>query len=518
MSTAWIALWLWPVVCIALYRGTTLPVAFCVSIVGGYLLLPSAVSTNLPLLPSLNKASIPTLTVLVLTFLAVGQRDQKAVVLKGWVPRNPVLLILLLMLLVGFYGTVVTNQDGFVAGPRFLRGMRLYDGFSMLMSALVMLIPFFLARKVLATPEGHRILLLTFAVSAVIYTLPALYEVRMSPQIHRMVYGFFPSSFLQAGRNGGFRPSVFLNHGLALSIFLTLALIATAGLYRASSAQMRTKWLFAVPWLLLVLVLSKSLGALLIAILLVPAVFFLSAQRQLMVAALISGLVITYPMLRAADVVPIERVATFAASINPQRAESFLFRVKHENRLLEKAQERPTFGWGIWGRARIYSKTGRDLTVVDGAWIGALGAGGWFNYISLFGFLCWPIIGLFLSRRTEIDPLCAALSLMMAAKLLDLLPNSGMEPIVWMMAGALMGRLEMREKAGEQVSQGVATPPPKPGHARKVLTPDPTQPAQYARTFNDKLSRSTPETGEKAADGRDRKPYTRGKPALGNRR
>ena len=37
----------------------------------------------------------------------------------------------------------------------------------------------------------------------------------------------------------------------------------------------------------------------------------------------------------------------------------------------------------------------------------------------------------------------AALALMLAANLLDLLPNATLEPLTWLMAGALLGQAEI---------------------------------------------------------------------------
>ena len=170
---------------------------------GRYLLLPSRVSFDPLLLPVLDKATIPTITALVLTAIALRRQAQDISVLPGWMPRNPVILGLMTMLVIGVFGTVMTNSDPLFYGSRIIPGLRLYDAFSMLLSVFVTLVPLLLARKVLSSPDGQRVLLIVLVISAVIYCLPALYEVRMSPQLHSTVYGFFPHSFLQAMRGGG---------------------------------------------------------------------------------------------------------------------------------------------------------------------------------------------------------------------------------------------------------------------------------------------------------------------------
>ena len=56
-----------------------------------------------------------------------------------------------------------------------------------------------------------------------VYSLPMLFEVRMSPQLHNwMFYGSSPAAFGRP-RAGGFRPVVFLTQGLELALFAAMA-------------------------------------------------------------------------------------------------------------------------------------------------------------------------------------------------------------------------------------------------------------------------------------------------------
>src|SRR5437764_1120755 len=46
------------------------------------------------------------------------------------------------------------------------------------------------------------------------------------------------------------------------------------------------------------------------------------------------------------------------------------------------------FGWGGWGRSRIFDQwTGKDISVTDGGWIIYFGVYGWFGYLCFFGLL-----------------------------------------------------------------------------------------------------------------------------------
>jgi len=374
--------------------------------------------------------------------------------------------------------------------------MKIYDGFAFSLIIVITLIPMIIARKVFATPEAQRTLLLAFAVSALAYSAPILWEIRLSPQLHRQIYGFFQHGFDQQMRGGGFRSMVFLSHGLTVAIFLGIAILAAGTLAKLSAPEQRFKWWLLTGFLLVVLILNKSLGALVITLLVLPLILLLRPRTQLLVAACVAGVVMTYPLLRAADLIPTERAVAIAESIDPARARSLDFRLRNEDILLEKASERPVFGWGGWSRNRVFNEAGRDLSVTDGEWVIHLGIGGWVRYIGFFGLLCWPIIALFISKRDRIDPYSAALALILAAKLLDLIPNSAVHPYIWLIVGSLIGQLELGLAKRETTQQtALAAQTSKRGYKRTLSdTPqseldgalDPPKPGgiQYTRAKN----------------------------------
>lgn len=442
IAFAWTALILWPVAALYFFNKYSLPVALCATILGGYLLLPNGLGFDLKLLPALDKDSITALAALVGASIALAKPNVQNLTLPGWVPRSPTAVLLLLMLIVGAFGSFVTNQDPLFYGWRYIPGMKIYDIFSNLLGTFMMLMPLFLGRRLLASFEAQKVLLIAMAISALAYTVPILWEIRMSPQLHTQIYGYFHSSFNQQVRAGGFRAVVFLNHGLSVSIFLTLAVIAAIGLMKGNIRNKSRKWLLAAVWLAFVLSISKSLGPAILAVIFGAVALFMTTRVQIIFAACVAGTVLAYPLLRSADLVPIERVMELAMSVDEERADSLNVRIINEEALLEKARERIVFGWGGWGRNRIYDENGNDRSLTDGAWTILMGQGGWFRYIPLFGLLALPIIGLCLVRRDRIDVVCGALILMLAAKLANAIPNNGLDPTTWLIAGALLGRLE----------------------------------------------------------------------------
>lgn len=422
--------------------------ALAFTVLGGYLLLPGNFKIDLPAMPTFQKNSISSLAALIAlaTFLS-GPRLQAlapGMVLPGWLPRSRSVRILLVLMFLGALGTVATNTDSLRYANRMLPALKLYDAASMIGNMLFALLPFLLARKFLAHPDAQRTLLFVLVLAGLLYSLPALYEVRMSPQLSRMIYGYFPHDWIQHIRGGGYRPVVFLNHGLWLAIFLCSAFLGAMSLWRANRGPHRLRWVLATLWLFMTLILSKGLGALGIGILLGGMILFLPIRLQVLGAAIIAGMVLVYPMLRGAGIVPVESVIEFTEGIDAERAGSLAYRVENENILLEKANERPLFGWGGWGRNRVFDQEGNDISTTDGYWVMSIGTGGWIGYIGEFGLLTIPLIFMALRWKTMgLTPATAGIALALTANLIDLIPNATLTPVTWLLAGALAGRLEL---------------------------------------------------------------------------
>lgn len=466
-----LAIFAWPFVSIAFFQRLRLPLAVLVTVLGGYLLLPENTVFDLPLLPGLDKRSVPALTALCLAAIfARGGRAEDG--LPGVLPGHWIARLLIALIVIGAAMTALTNSDMLAYGATRLPAIRPYDVGSTVLGAIMMLLPLLLARRYLAGPEGHVLLLRVLCIAAAWYALLALFEVRMSPQLNNWVYGFFPHSWAQHVRAGGFRPVIFLSHGLILGIFLSGTILAAVGLARLDPAR-RGKFLLAAAWLGLTLLLSKNLGAVFITVILLPIALFLSPRGQLLAAASITGLFLLYPVARSADILPIDRVVKLAEDIDPQRASSFITRLENEDRMLAKAAERPIFGWGGWGRSRVYDETGRDITIADGAWVITLGVDGWVGYVGRYGLLVLPILLLLLhGNRYRIGMETSVLTLILAGNLIDMVPNSSSTPLTWLIAGVLWGRLEVKAAVTSEQSAALA-PKGRAGYRRNLAAREP---------------------------------------------
>ena len=472
-----LALYSWPAISALILRKLHLPLAILVIIIMGYMVLPPRFAIDFPMVPPMDKNVIPVLTATLLTFLMASRVDP-SLYLKGYLPRNSVALGLIALLIFGSIGTAMTNGDRIVTPLEVKDGLTLYEGFSMMFNFVFLLLPVLVGRKYFARPEMHRLILIVLCLAACAYAFLALYEVRMSPRLNRVFYGFTPHSWVQHIRGDGFRPMVFMAHGLRVALFFALSLIAAVGLFRVG-------WktgpiILVILWLGLTLVFCKSLGAIMIALLIIPMVLFLSTRALILAAAIIGFMVLAYPMLRGSGYAPVGPVISVAHSINPQRAESFAFRLENEDILLERANQRPMFGWGGFGRSFVRNEKGIDITVPDGYWVIIIGKGGWSRYIGEFGLMMSPMLFLFFyRRRMDISRETAVLSIMLAGNMIDLIPNSGLTPITWLITGALWGRLELGTQAAglSSGSQQDNTPPEireaAPRYARDFGTPPP---------------------------------------------
>jgi hypothetical protein len=171
-----------------------------------------------------------------------------------------------------------------------------------------------------------------------------------------------------------------------------------------------------------------------------PVILFAPLRLQVLVAVVFAGMVLTFPMLRGAGLVPVDTIHGLAQSVNENRAGSLKYRFDHEDALLARANEKPLAGWGSWGRNRIYDpETGRDLSVTDGLWVIIIGQYGWIGYIAQFGLLTIPVIILAARHNAALTPALTGGAIMMAASLVYLIPNAGLSPLTWLITGALAG-------------------------------------------------------------------------------
>jgi hypothetical protein len=438
---ATLALLAWPVVAFWLYSTRPVNQATLWTILGGYLLLPVGASIKLAEgIPQLDKISIPALAALAGCFVFARRP------LRFWYGFG-LTEVLLLMFLICPFVTSVLNNDTVVSGTVLLPGVGAYDGLSAMVTQTLFILPFFLGRQLLRSSADIEDILRTLIIAGLLYSLPMLFEIRMSPQLHHWLYGYSTFGFSTAARGGGFRPSVFLENGLVAAFFAMTATVAAAAFWRTGTRVQKLPPAATMAYLSTILILCRSLGALVYGAVLVPLVCLSRPQLQLRIAMVLATLAVAYPLLRTADLVPTTYIFDAARLISEERAGSLQFRFDHENALLERASQRILFGWGRFGRNRIFDEWGNDVGTSDGRWAITLGQFGIFGFLAEFGLLALTVFraasALRFAESRRDSMFLGALALIIAINMIDLLPNASLSPWTWLLAGTLLGRAEV---------------------------------------------------------------------------
>ncbi|WP_323846377.1 hypothetical protein [Microbulbifer magnicolonia] len=422
----------WPLVAVLIFyyrRLSTLSAAFWV-IVGGYLLLPAAMEIDLPMLPPLDQTSIPALSAL------LGCVFIRKVRIK-LLPDSGLQRWLFLGLLIAPLLSTITNPEPFFDGRQTKRGLEMYDALAGILQMYLTLLPMLIGLSLVKSPADIVRLLKLLLYAAIAYSPLILFEVRMSPQLHTWVYGFFPHDFSQQMRFDGFRPVVFLGHGLLVAMFASVSLCAATTLYKQKYTLGSLPVGMFVLYYAIVLLLCKSVGAWLLGFGSMLCVLMLSPRLLLSVATFIALLAFVYPLMAMNGLIPEKMLVETAALFGQDRAQSLAYRFSHEERLLDHAARKLSFGWGSWGRNQFYN------SVSDGHWVKIIGCFGMLGYLTKAGLLLTSITRGYgvlktISNRGERGAY-AGLLLICALFMVDQVPNSSLSPYFWLLAGGALG-------------------------------------------------------------------------------
>jgi hypothetical protein len=328
-------------------------------------------------------------------------------------------------------------------------GLGLYDGVSTAFAQTVAWgVPYFIGRLYLGDLRGLRELAMGIFAGGVTYVPLCLFEIRMSPQLHRMLYGYHANDFGQTMRFGGWRPTVFMEHGLMVGMWMSMA--AMIGIWLWWTGAAKRLWGLPIGWLalcvLITAVLCKSLGALIllgVGLIALASIKVFQSRMILWILVLVAPM---YVVLRSSHMWSGLQMQTIANYISNDREQSLSFRLMNEDLLSDKALKQPWFGWGGWGRALIYNTQQNWNTVVDGEWINAMGMNGIVGVTSFMLILMLPPIQML--RRMPVGvwpslPIAPAVGLMMITVLymIDSIPNGMTNPIYMLAVGGLTGIL-----------------------------------------------------------------------------
>lgn len=312
------------------------------------------------------------------------------------------------------------------------------------------LFPYLIGRMYFFDAEGFRELAEGFVIAGLVYVPFCLFEVRMSPNLNHYVYGYMPHSFAQQMRFGGFRPMVFMGHGLAVAQFMAIATMLALWSRTEGASE---RWLNWAIWILLpTLILCKSVGAIVLASVGLGLYFLKSPSAVRIVLLCMAMLPPTYCIVRSLGIWDGSALVDIAsANIEKDRGDSLDYRLRNENLLIEKALQQPVFGWGGWGRNRVFSDDGHDMTVTDGLWIIVLGVNGIVGLAALGAVVLLPVVryavrlpAIGLQSANEAPVTCFAIIAILTC--IDSLFNIMAIPLAMLIAGGLTGLLQQPEE------------------------------------------------------------------------
>lgn len=398
--------------------------------IAGWLFLPFA-GFDLPGLPAFTKITATSYAVLVGALLFDSDRVLRF--RPRWIDL-PMILWCLVPL-----ATSVTNDLGVYDGLAGVAGKTITWG-----------LPFFIGRLYFGDLIGLRELAIGIVIGGLVYVPLCLYEIRMSPQLHRMFYGYHVRGW-SGMRFGGYRPSVFLDTGLALGIWMTVASLMGVWLWRTKSllSIRGVPMSLLVSVLLMTTILCKSTGALILLFVGIAVLMMTKWTRSPILLACLVAAPILFIGLRSTGRWSGDVLVELSGYISEERARSLQSRLENDDILAEKAWRRPIFGWGTWGRNRVYDDQGRDMSTTDGLWIIAFGHNGIVGLAALYTTLLLPAV--LLLRRVParqwatpaIAP-AAALAVIVVLFAIDCLFNAMFNPIFLAAAGGLAGLVHMR--------------------------------------------------------------------------
>jgi hypothetical protein len=327
-------------------------------------------------------------------------------------------------------------------------GLGLYDGMSEANGQFLRWgLPYFIGRVYFTDYQAMRELAFGIFVGGLVYLPLCWIEMRISPQLHRMVYGYHQHGFMQTIRYGGYRPMIFLQHGLMVGMWMVTATLAGLALWRTGLVrQIRGIPMWAIMALLFgTTVMCRSSGAVLL--LGVGILVFMSVRylRTSLAIAALAAVCVLYITIRSSGMWDGSQLVEATRNVfGSDRAQSVETRFYNEEALAARARQQPLFGWGGWGRSRIHDEYGRDITITDSAWIIVLGTNGVLGVAALLAVGLLP--PLLLVRKVPVawwvHPAAAptaCLAIVVTLWMVDNLLNAMFNPVYVVILGGLAG-------------------------------------------------------------------------------
>ena len=426
-----VAMFGWIPVVIALFSRFPARLATAMAFVAGWMFLPVA-AFNLPALPDYTKTTATCVGILAGAWMFDKERFSEF--------RFNIADIPMLLWCTAPFLSSVAN------------GLGAYDGLSQTMyQSITWGLPYYIGRVYFSDTEGLKLLGKAIFIGALVYIPFCWVEMIMSPQLHRLTYGFHQHNFLQTLRDGGgYRPMVYMDHGLMTSMWMVLGVFL--GVWMSQVGELPEKILFVpTKYLLIFLIFTtfmmQSIGAIALLGLGLIIIYLSSWVKKPILLIALLAVPHLYVVTRTTGYWNGTNLTELIAEkLSADRAQSLQFRFDNEAILIDRAMEGTVFGWGGFGRSRVFDDKGRDISVADGLWIITLGQNGIYGLMTLIVAVQLPVM-LFLMRikanrwQSVRWAAPAVMAIFLALYMADNLLNAMINPVYMLFNGGLIGMM-----------------------------------------------------------------------------
>lgn len=304
--------------------------------------------------------------------------------------------------------------------------------------------PYLIGRIYITDLKSFRKLAIGIFVGALIYIPFAFVEFAMGPLLHEKVYGY-PAfvNWGQARRFGGWRPVIFMQHGLMVGAWMMVAAMTGIWLWVTKSlkkvANMPIKPLAIL--LLLTFINCRSTGAWLLAVVGFGLLFSAKLIKSSIPMLLLVAAIYLYLIGGVTGTTPTDSILQVMSFTGEERIASLRFRFRNEHVLGEQARKKILFGWGDSGNHRVRLEDGR-LAITDSLWIILFGFNGAVALFSWVSMLLIPVVRFCLMyppktwHRPKVAP-AAVLTVGLTLYVIDCLLNAMTNPVYTVIAGGL---------------------------------------------------------------------------------
>ena len=426
-----LAMFGWIPVVLAIFASLPPRRAVLVCFITGWLFLPMA-AYRFEGFPDYNKESATSMVVFLAALLFDGA---KVLSFRPRLTDLPIALWCLCPL-----ATSISNDLG------------VYDGFSTSLKVIVSwALPYVIGRIYFTDLAALRELAIGIFIGGLIYLPFCLWEIRMSPRLHLIVYGFRQHAFGQTVKMGGYRPMVFMQHGLMVGMWMACATLLGAWLWSTGAVKrlrgIEMRWL--VAGMAVTTVLCKSMAAIGFLTIGWGALWVSRHTRTRFAVVFLLVAPLVYMSARSIGGWDGWVMVDFGHMLGEQQGESIETRIVSENHFFDKAKHRLTFGWGGHSRIVVTDEKGRRIAIPDGMWVIALAERGFVGLTLLTATLLTPAV-VMLRRfpyrywsHPETAP-AVAIGVMMLLYMLDCLPNAMINPIFMLAGGGLCAQAAWR--------------------------------------------------------------------------